>query len=511
MEQRKARRPVPPRWWAVAAVVCTGLILLLVLSQRPQGELTAPAPGETLLAAAEGLDEITIDAVFDPVSRTLETQQTLTLQNRTGATQRMIVFRTYPNAFLSEDTSPAATTELYDACYPDGFSVGRLTFSAMKLLTAEGALEGLPYAYGDNAHTELRVSLPADWLPGETVTLRMAYTVRVPQLAYRFGESGGIWALGNTFVIPSPWVDGAYRTDEYSSIGEPFISQCRNYTVQITAPQAYTVASTGTAASEAAADGQTLTTISAPAVRDFALCLSAGYQRAQVLQNGVLVQAYARTVKDAEAMLATARKALESYTACYGAYPYPTLSLCQADLPFDTATYPGLCMVASDQLAAGGEALTRTIARTVAKQWWAAIVGIDGFNQAWQADALAAFSLLDYWEAQNGASARADLQYSLVDSSLRVTVARGVTPGSPVDYFSDWSEYTLVVTARGAAALCALDTAMNGGLDAFLAHYYQTYAFALTTREDFETLLRMDTGEDWSPLLTDYLDTYMNT
>ena len=62
---------------------------------------------------------------------------------------------------------------------------------------------------------------------------------------------------------------------------------------------------------------------------------------------------------------------------------------------------------------------------------------------------------------------------------------------------------------RGAAALVALNTAMQGGLDEFLADYYDTYAFRLASRTDFETQLSAYTGEDWSPLLSDYLDTYL--
>ena len=50
---------------------------------------------------------------------------------------------------------------------------------------------------------------------------------------------------------------------------------------------------------------------------------------------------------------------------------------------------------------------------------------------------------------------------------------------------------------------------MNGGLNAFLKHYRDTFAFRIATRADFETLLHQDTGEDWSPLLSDYLDTYL--
>ena len=40
--------------------------------------------------------------------------------------------------------------------------------------------------------------------------------------AYRFGVDSGIWALGNAFAIPAVWEDGAWRTDEYYPVGDPF-------------------------------------------------------------------------------------------------------------------------------------------------------------------------------------------------------------------------------------------------------------------------------------------------
>ncbi|MEF9879607.1 MAG: hypothetical protein RR975_09260, partial [Clostridia bacterium] len=71
------------------------------------------------------------------------------------------------------------------------------------------------------------------------------------------------------------------------------------------------------------------------------------------------------------------------------------------------------------------------------------------------------------------------------------------------------SEYSLVVYNRGAALLCALDRATQGELDAFLKAYAQRYAFGFATRQDFEALLAEQTGEDYTPLMTDYLDTYI--
>jgi hypothetical protein len=479
------------------------------LSQGSQEALQTPPPGETLTAASQGLDSVEIDAAFDPLCSTLAVKQTLTLTNRTGTEQKLAVLRTYPNVFQSEDTSPAATDELYDACYPDGFSAGSLTISAVKAAIGAGAEQSTSYAYGDDAQTVLRVSLPSAWPAGGTLTLRLTYTVQIPHAAYRFGENDGIWALGNVFAIPAPYLDGEYRTDEYISIGDPFISECRNYTVRVTAPEDYTAAGTGAATRQATGDGQVVTIFTAPAVRDFALCLSTDYHLAQTLRDGVLVQAYAKSDSDARAMLQTAAEALSCYNELYGAYPYQTLTLCETAFPYAGMEYPSLMMIGSGGLQTGGETLEQTVAHEVAHQWWYAVVGSDAYYQAWQDEALCEFALLDYWEARYGASARADLRYSLVDTAMLVTVPQGVTPGSPVDYFGDTNEYTLVVYQRGAAALCALDTAMNGALDGFLATYYDTYAFQLVTRENFETLLASYTGEDWSPLLSDYLDTYL--
>ena len=145
----------------------------------------------------------------------------------------------------------------------------------------------------------------------------------------------------------------------------------------------------------------------------------------------------------------------------------------------------------------------------MAHQWWYAVVGSDPVNQAWQDEALSQFSMLEYLEDRYGVSRREEYEQRELESALRVTVPRGVTPGAPLDRFSSMSEYSLVVYDRGAAMLCALDRMLDGGLDVFLGAYYERYAFGRATREDFENLLAETTGEDLTPMIRDYLDTYI--
>ena len=494
---------------AGVVIVAAALCLLLWPKGAP---IEATSPSETLVEASAGLDDVTISADFDPVTRTLAVSQTLLLQNRTGGAQNAIVLRTYANAYRDEDYSPAATDELHAACYPDGFSEGSLKFQNIRLQMGDSDEQSATYAYDDDAHTVLRVALPSEWAAGAQATLRLEYTLTIPLCAHRFGENEGIVTLGNVFVLPSPFVDGEYLADAYDSIGDPFVSECRNYRVTLALPTDWQAAgSAAGVAGEPTAEGKQTLVFDAPAVRDFALTLSREYVTREAVQDGVLVRAFATTDSKAARLLKYAKQALSCFAARYGAYPYPTFTLSEVHFPFGGMEYPSLVMIASSYLENDNATLETLIAHETAHQWWYAVVGSDQFRQAWQDEALAEFSVLDYWETYYGKDARDELQFSRVETSMRLTIAEGVTPGSPVDYFGDLNEYTLVVYNRGAAALCALDTAMNGTLDEFLRAYYDTYAFRLATRADFETLLQAFTGEDWSPLLSDYLDTYINS
>ncbi len=477
---------------AVGAMI--GLCLAVFL---PDGPTESALRSEALLAAAEGLDEIEITAVMDAEGRSLSVRQTLTLVNRTGQKQDAAELRTWPNAFQSMDTSPCAAEDaLSDQYYPSGFSSG-----ALVMARAEVSGESVLYRYTDDAKTVLKVPVPGGWQDGAEVRIELTYTLHLPQMAYRFGVQDGIWALGNAFAIPAVWEDGAFRTDAYASVGDPFVSDCANYHVAVTVPKGYVCAGSANPVVE---NGTTYR-FDAPAVRDFALVISNRFHTAQGEQNGVLVTAYAESASQARELLKYGKKALKTYSDAFGAYPYPSYTLAQVAMPHGGMEYPGLSMISADLLAQGGRELEYAVAHETAHQWWYAVVGSDGWNQPWQDEAMAEYSLLIYAEKHYGAGERSDLEQSRMESALRVTVPQGVTPGAPLDYFASMSQYKLVVYDRGAACLCALDRTVP--LDSFLRDYYRNYAFSRASRADFEKQLFESTGEDLTPLLRDYLDT----
>ena len=310
------------RWlWLIPCVLTLAVGLFLLLRSRA-ASLSAPAPSAALLQAADGLDEIELQAEFLPESRSLRVTQRMALTSRVDDARDTLVLRTWPNAYQSMETSPLTLTELYDAAYPEGFSTGALVMEEATVAHGDGAAEKVFYRYTDTAKTVLSLPLAQSWGCGETLTVTLRYTLMLPKAASRYGVMDGVYAVGNAFPLPALYENGAYRTDDYSPIGDPFVSECANFSLELTLPDGYQCAATSFP-SETRQDGERqVMTFSAPAVRDFALVLSQQFQAVQAMEGNVLVSVYASDGNWARQALAFARAALRCYNELYGDYPY---------------------------------------------------------------------------------------------------------------------------------------------------------------------------------------------
>ena len=84
------------------------------------------------------------------------------------------------------------------------------------------------------------LEIDCDWPADGMVAVTLRYRVDIPDCASRFGRQDGIIALGNVFPVPALWQEGAWRTDPYCSVGDPFLSECCSWSVTLTAPEDYT-------------------------------------------------------------------------------------------------------------------------------------------------------------------------------------------------------------------------------------------------------------------------------
>ncbi len=112
----------PKRARIAALCLCAALLaagcFLLRSSRMPAASFPQPP---------EGLTQYDVTMKLLPEEREIAITETITFRNDTGDALRDLVLRTWLNAYQSEETSPAAAEELFDACYPEGFDPGGLT------------------------------------------------------------------------------------------------------------------------------------------------------------------------------------------------------------------------------------------------------------------------------------------------------------------------------------------------------------------------------------------------
>ena len=464
------------RWlWLIPCVMALAVGLFLLLRSRA-ASLSAPAPSAALLQASDGLDEIELQAEFLPESRSLRVTQRMALTSRVDDARDTLVLRTWPNAYQSMETSPLTLTELYDAAYPEGFSTGALVMEEAAVAHGDGAAEKVFYRYTDTAKTVLSLPLAQSWGCGETLTVTLRYTLMLPKAASRYGVMDGVYAVGNAFPLPALYENGAYRTDDYSPIGDPFVSECANFSLELTLPDDYQCAATSFP-SETRQDGERqVMTFSAPAVRDFALVLSQQFQAVQAMEGNVLVSVYAPDGNWARQALAFARAALRCYNELYGDYPYPSLTLTGSTLPYDGAEYPGLCLLSSSLT---GDELEKAAAHEVAHQWWYAGVGSDQVLYPWQDEALAEYSTLLYYESLYGAQSFDSLYAARIRPAAESLALQGVGVSQSLDRFESGAVYDALVYRKGAAMLHDLRARL--GNEAFVGALRKYYAENLFT------------------------------
>lgn len=485
------------------AVCLCALICAAALIGALCARTAAPAVMTDAQRREAGGSEYTLYCVMHPEDGTLAVRQEIVYENTTGDVLNSLVLRAWVNAFAQEETSPAATDELWDACYQDAFSAGGIRLDGV--WWQERPVSG--YAFDDAAQTVLRV--PVDALrPGEKGTLRVYYVIELPLCNYRFGRTEAGWQLGNAFLILPRYENGAWRTDEYYPVGDPFVSDCAVWHVSLTLPEGVTPV--GSCRFEKDGNGQWHGT--AEAARDFALTLSDTQTVASRTFGGVTVTAAAPDEKSGQRTLALCGKVLTTLTELYGPYPYATLGVSGVCFPFGGMEYPAYVMIGQNYMTDGADedTLELLLAHEIAHQWFYALVGSDGYNQPWQDEGLCQWATLSYVRARYGSGAEESLRFYYVDAPMAEQVPGSVTPGSPIDYFGSLDAYSSVVYGRGAALCCALDTFLNGGLNGFLKAYCDQYAFSYCSRQAFEDALSAYAGQDVSPLIADYLDTLMD-
>lgn len=326
-----------------------------------------------------------IEVSFDG-DRTLTGRVTLTYFNDTQNALSELKFNLFGNAFRQDALFKPVSDAYSGKAYYDGESFGEMTISSVV---------GGEFEVSGSDKNILTVTLDNTIYPDETAVVEIEYALTLAKVNHRTGISSSTVNLGNFYPILCAYSQEGFVECNYYPLGDPFMSECASYSVTLTCPSEFVVASSGKLLTETASENQKTATYALTNARDFAFVLSKNFKVATTVSHNTTINYYYLNDQNPDLSLKAASESFEYFSANYGEYIYPTLSVVQSGFCYGGMEYPALTLI-SDTLSESEKIYT--IVHENAHQWWYAMVGSNQLTAAWQDEGLAEFSSLDFFE-----------------------------------------------------------------------------------------------------------------
>lgn len=459
-------------WMLAAVLVILGVGCAFGLS-RGQKTMLAKLPAMRQNAERDSL-LITAQATED--MRTLKGNMQLTTTNRTGGELTELVFRLYAN----------------------GVREGSMVISEM-------TIDGKETSFAPDADDPSVLRVPYALKSGDTVDVAFRFALTVPRGESEIARTDDSALLIGALPMPAMWENGAWRTDAYDALAETSYAQPVDIQIALTVPEKVNAAFGGAwTAEQQNGDGTKTLTMQLEGARDISLAMRTEGSMRQAMSGDILVTALAENSRTAARLLEAACKALEAVESVGLAYPFPSLTVVQAQTGHEDGTI-GSALLAVDGTKKG-DALLQQLTRLCARQIFGVQVENDPWNAPWLSQTLASCVELLAYRGREGDAAYEKRFYSEVEVAMRLTRPHGVNVGASTEHFGDDSEMTQVLRDQGAASLMGIDTAVGG--EAFiraLQIYADENAGGTGSLEKLESALEQATGSAWDGYLSDML------
>jgi hypothetical protein len=445
-----------------------------------------------LPAHAEDVVDYTLRASLDPPAHAVHGEGTITWRNTSTTPVRELWLHLYLNAFKNE-RSAFFRERVGGRGSAEPEDWGWIDVRKLALRGPDGAIDLWPGAElrrpGDDDETDARVPLPREVLPGESIVLDVVFDDRLPVVVERTGYRGSFHMVGQWFPkVARLEKDGRWAHFPFHHLSE-FYADYGTYDVTLDAPQSFTLGATGPRV-ESRIDGDRRVERHVQSdIHDFAWTAWDEYQTQRESVMGVDVtllypRGFARV---AQRDMAAIRFALPYYSARYGRYPYPVLTVMHP--PSDAGEaggmeYPTFITTGGDWwLPPGVLAPEIVTVHELGHQWFYGLVATnelawpfldEGINQSAEVDAMGK------WLGEGSAADIAGLRLS--DAALNAASGNMAVHDEPVaqpaNAFSTGADYGRLVYSRTATLLETLRRVYGDEpLGRALGRYARRYRF----------------------------------
>ncbi len=348
----------------------------------------------------------------------------------------------------------------------------------------------------------LEVPLGASLAPGETVTLKLLYTLSMPWAGPQqiFGYNDRQLNAVDWYPFVVPYVAGrGWVNHEPTTVGEHLVYDVADF--EVTIHLTGSVTSGLVIAASAPAEGERYRLTGA---RNFAFSVSPDFQSRSTTAAGVTITSYyfESEAYAGDALLGPIARALTTYGQRFAPYPYPSLSIVEADYP-DGLEHCGLFFLSrrfyTDYDGGMLNDLIVIGVHETAHNWWYGLVGNDQALEPWLDEALATYSEYVFYSDN----------YPGLTNGWWDSRVNAFQPGGWVDVTiyngGEFRPYTNAVYLQGARFLHALRQRMgDAAFFAFLRAYAAQLAYRRASAADFFALARQYSTTDFSDLVGAY-------
>jgi hypothetical protein len=439
----------------------------------PTLEYTATTLASPTAPSASARTQYTLYALLDYAGHELAVDETIRYTNQTGVALGELVMSVQPNL-------------------RSGFTLENLM------------LDGSPLTY-DLSGQRLTVYLPQALAPGAQITLTMRFRISLPAKIkeHPYGYDVDQVNLTDWYSFVVPYSNG-WVLHEPGTVGEYLVYDAADFEVNIRATQPEVVLATSGVADPQPNGDWTRYHLSG--ARSFAVSASDQFLVLDATAGAAAAQIrsyyYPGYENEGAALLNAAVRAVGIFEAKFGAYPYGSLSVVQADLN-DGQEYDGLVFLATKFYNEyDGSARSNLVAigvHEIAHQWWFGLVGSDQAMEPWLDEAMAVYSEAIFYKFiyPNSADWWWNFRVNWFGPSGYVDTSIYEAPTFRV--------YVNASYLNGANFLEALNYRM--GDDAyfkFLQDYASRYGRGHATAYDFFAVARQNTTADISDLINAY-------
>ena len=388
-------------------------LLALVGVQPPLPAQPTPSPvADIATPLSRRTASYRIRARLDHATRTIAGEEVITWRNASATPATSLQFHLYYNAWRNARSSwmreriLAGNTALARRPADDWAAMDVTAMRVAQGGTTADVFQRIKFIAPDDGNpddqTVIDVPLDRAVQPGETATIDISWTSRVPRTFARTGTIGNFYFIAQWFPKIGVLEDTGWNTHQFHSSTE-FFSDFGVYDVELDLPKGWTVGATGRQVSQtdSGAD-RTIHRFQQADVHDFAWTTSPDYiERKARFEHPSLPGVDMRLLLQpehagqADRHFSATRAALRYYGEWFGAYPYGHITIVDPAWQSDAGgmEYPTLFTAGTRWIAP--ERATQPESVTIHEaghQFWYGIVATNEFEHAWMDEGLNTYS-----------------------------------------------------------------------------------------------------------------------